>query len=80
MGLYMMNYMPGGAGKMILDFVDNLSNWLPRYHKETSFHVRWSGIKTNRCLISSKRLTAKLGEAFCGNLINIGMRTSKRVV
>ena len=29
MGLYMMNYMPGGAGKMILDFVDNLSDWLP---------------------------------------------------
>ena len=29
MGLYMMNYMPGGACKSILDLIEPLSDWLP---------------------------------------------------
>ena len=29
MGLYMMNYMPGGACKSIFDLIEPLSDWLP---------------------------------------------------
>ena len=33
MVLYMMNYMPGGACKSILDFIEPLSDWLILLHK-----------------------------------------------